>query len=57
MADVKVTAHVFCPDENGHIEGEPMWEAMALPFHLIGKTCKKCGKPVAEHGFRIGDKK
>ena len=50
--DIKVIAVLSCPDKDGKIEGKPLWEE-AVPFHFIGKVCKRCNKPVAEHGFRI----
>lgn len=49
----KYQAHIVCPDENGGIDGEPMFNALAFSWHLIGKFCKKCGKPVAEHGLVV----
>jgi hypothetical protein len=52
----KATAIISCPDKDGKIQGEPMWKEV-VPLHFIGKVCKKCGKPVAEHGFRIGGAK
>lgn len=42
----------YCPRDANLVpeeKGKPMWNVMALPFHLVGKMCKKCGEPVAEH--------
>jgi len=53
MKKPKSSGRIICPDKNGTIKGEPLCRIMALPFHLINKKCKKCGKPAAEHGLFI----
>jgi hypothetical protein len=56
----KRRGHIICPKDIAFAppaKAEPMWKAMALPFHLIGKICQKCDKPVGEHYFFIQDVK
>ena len=50
-------ARIVCPDDKGEIKGAPLWKSLAFPFHLVGKTCKVCGQPVAEHGLKIEEGK
>jgi len=50
--------HIYCPKDAGLIpagKGEPMWKAMAMPLHLRGEKCKKCGEPALEHILVIED--
>jgi len=53
-------AHVYCPKDVFVVppcKVEPMWKAMAFPFHLIGKRCKKCKELVGEHYLLTEDVK
>jgi hypothetical protein len=50
-------AHIICPDDKGKVEGAPLWKLSGFPFRLVGKTCKVCGKPIAEHGLKIEEGK
>ena len=47
----KLVARMVCPNKRGKIIGTPMWKAMAFPFHLKDRNCKKCGKSAVEHGL------
>ncbi len=50
-------ARILCPDDKGKVAGALLWKSMAFPLHLVGKTCKVCGRPVAEHGLKIEEGK
>jgi hypothetical protein len=51
------TGVILCPDDPRWAKGEPMYQAMACPWHLVGKVCKLCGKPTAEHSIIIEEGK
>ncbi len=46
-------ARILCPDDKGKVDGAALWKLSGFPFRLVGKTCKVCGRPVAEHGLKI----
>jgi hypothetical protein len=40
-------ARIICPVDGD--DGKLLTQALAFPWHLIGKTCKKCNLPLVEH--------
>lgn len=48
---------ILCPDDPRWEEVKRLCREMAFPMHLLGKTCKLCGKPTAEHSLIIREGK